>query len=242
MLDLKMDLQRVSSMAAEVKTDAWILTAASRNTLTWFARQKTPAFALFGHRRGLPLAGAGPDKVPAYFASIRQLHKLGHRRIVLLTSQMRRLPIPGLPEQAFLDELTALGLPSGSYNLPDWEATPEGLLKLLDSLFDLTPPTALMIDEARHFIGAQQYLARRGIIAPEKISLICTDAHPVFPWCYPAIAHIRWASRPLIRRVVRWAGNISKGKQDLQQTSTNAEFIEGATVGPVPHSSSSLIK
>ncbi len=240
--DLKMDVQRISRMAAEVKTDAWILSAASRDTLTWFAKQKTPTFALFGHRRGLPLAGAGPDKVPAYIAGIRQLNEMGHRRIVLLTSKMRRCPIPGLPEQAFLDELTALGLPSGAYNLPDWETTPKGLLKLLDSLFSLTPPTALMIDEASHFIAAQQYLARRGIIAPQKLSLICTDAHPVFPWFHPSIAHIQWPHQPLIRRIVRWAENISQGKPDLRQTATNAKFIEGATVGPVPHVSSSLIK
>jgi DNA-binding LacI/PurR family transcriptional regulator len=235
MLDLKMDLQRVSSMANEVKTDAWILTAASRDTLTWFAKQKTPTFALFGRRRGLPLAGAGPDKVPAYLTGIRQLNKMGHRRIVLLTSKMRRLPLPGLPEQAFLDELRALGLPAGEYNLPDWEETPKGLVKLLDSLFSLTPPTALIIDEASHFIATQQYLARKGIIAPEKTSLICTDAHPIFLWCYPSIAHIRWDPQPLIRRVVRWAENISEGKTDLRQTSTKAEFITGATAGPVPH-------
>jgi DNA-binding LacI/PurR family transcriptional regulator/DNA-binding MarR family transcriptional regulator len=237
MQDLKMDIRRISKMAVKIEADAWILTAATRDTLTWFAKQNTPTFALFGRRRGLPLAGAGPDKVPAYHASIRQLKKLGHRRIVLLTSKMRRLPLPGLPEQAFLDELRALGLPTGEYNLPDWEETPEGLVNLLDSLFSLTPPTALMIDEASHFIATQQYLARKGIIAPEKISLICTDAHPVFPWCYPSIAHIRWNTQPLNRRIVRWAENISEGKTDLRQTSTKAEFIAGATVGPVPHSS-----
>jgi len=83
--DLKMDLQRISKMAKGIQADAWILTGASRDALTWFAEQKTPAFALFGRRRGLPLAGAGPDKVPAYRASVRQLHKMGHRRLVLLT-------------------------------------------------------------------------------------------------------------------------------------------------------------
>ncbi len=231
--DLKMDLKSVSTLVAESSVDAWVLVAASREILNWFVEEKVRAFALFGRRRGLVLAGAGPDKVPAYCAAVRRLHENGHRRIVLLTSKMRRLPLPGLPEQAFLDELRALSLPSGLYNLPDWESTPKGLHKILDSLFGMTPPTALIVDEAPHFIAAQQYLARRGVFAPEKISLVCTDYHPMFAWCFPSIAHILWDHRALVRRIVRWANNLSEGKEDLRQTSTKAKFVEGGTVGPV---------
>jgi hypothetical protein len=39
--------------------------------------------------------------------------------------------------------------------------------------FQHTPPTALIINESLLFIAAQQHLARRGIAAPENISLIC---------------------------------------------------------------------
>lgn len=234
LFDLKMNLRRVSKIAEETTVDAWVLTAASREILTWFSQQNKPTFALFGRRRGLPLAGAGPDKVPAYIASVRHLYDLGHRRIVFLTSKMRRLPEPGIPEQAFLNELQVLGLPGGRYNLPDWETTPEGLIQLLDSLFDLTPPTALMIDEASHFLAVQHHLARRGIFAPEKISLICTDAHSAFPWFSPSIAHIKWEADPLIRRIVRWAANVSKGRSDLRQTSTATKLVHGKTIGPVP--------
>lgn len=233
LLDLKMNPIRIAEMAEGIKADAWILAGASRETISWFAEQKFPAFALFGRRRDIAIAGAGPSKAPAYVSILRKLHEMGHRRIVLLTSRMRRLPYPGLPEQAFLGELTALGLHSGNYNLPDWDGRPEGLRRLLDSLFSLTPPTALLIDEASHFIATQQYLARKGIIAPEKISLICTDAHPVFPWCHPSVAHIRWDPQPLIRRVLRWAENITEGKTDLKQTTTKAEFVEGGSIGPV---------
>ena len=33
--------------------------------LEWFVEHEMPAFALFGRRRGLPIAGVGPDKPPA---------------------------------------------------------------------------------------------------------------------------------------------------------------------------------
>ena len=67
---------------------------------------------------------------------------------------------------------------------------------------------------------------------PEDVSLICTDSDPNFAWCEPSIAHIRWDYLPVVRRIVRWAANVSIGKTDLRQTSTKAEFVEGGTIGP----------
>jgi hypothetical protein len=43
---------------------------------------------------------------------------------------------------------------------------------------------------------------------------------------------IRWDYRPVVRRVVRWAANVSHGKDDRRQTLTKAEFVEGGTIGP----------
>jgi DNA-binding LacI/PurR family transcriptional regulator len=71
---------------------------------------------------------------------------------------------------------------------------------------------------------------------PEDISLICTDEDPSFDWCEPSVAHIRWNYRPVVRRIVRWANNVSHGKKDLRRTLTKAEFVEGGTVGVVPES------
>ncbi|MCH1498406.1 MAG: substrate-binding domain-containing protein [Akkermansiaceae bacterium] len=233
LLELNMSVRRVAKMVKEVKADAWIILSASQEVLTWFAEQETPSFALYGRRHSIQMPSAGPNKLPVYLSTLRKLHELGHRRIVLITSKMRRLPTPGITEQAFLDELTALGLPSGGYNLPDWESTPQGLSDLLDSLFRVTPPTALIIDEATHYFAAQQYLARRGIIAPENISIVCTDAHPMFAWCSPPVAHVQWDHKPLVRRIVRWTNNVTKGKNDIRETSTKAKLVadENSTIG-----------
>ena len=38
---------------------------------------------------------------------------------------------------------------------------------------------------------------------------------------------------PLVRRVTRWAANVSRGKEDLRQSLTPAVFVEGGTIGPV---------
>lgn len=210
-----------------------MISSGSREALEWFAAQARPAFALFGRRRGLPIAAAGPNKVSAFATVARELHQRGHRRIVLLARKMRRLPGPGLPERAFLKELKSHGQTMGAYNLPDWEDNKEGFQALLDSLFRVTPPTALMIDEAYQLVAVQQFLNQRGIRAPDDVSLVCSDADPTFVWCQPSIAHIHWDSRPVVRRIVRWASNVSHGRKDIRQSLTKAEFVAGGTIGPM---------
>lgn len=232
--DLRMDLGRIARMVTHTEADAWVVMAAPREVLEWFAGQSLPSIAMFGRRRGLPIAAVGPDKRPAYAALTRKLIEMGHRRIVLLARTRRRLPEPGAVEQVFLDELAAHGLPVNKYNLPDWDDTVAGFHRRLESLFQITPPTALIVDEAPHFNAVLHFCAMRGIRVPDDISLISTDADPAFAWCKPPISHIHWDSRPVVRRILRWAENVSRGKEDLRQTLTPAEFLPGGTIGPAP--------
>jgi DNA-binding LacI/PurR family transcriptional regulator len=231
--DLRMDANRVARMVAKTMADAWVVVGGSGAVLEWFLGQEIPVFALFGRRRDLPIAGAGPDKANAYREVVRHLVGLGHRRIVLVALSARRLPEPGLPERAFLSELDAHGIPTGTYHLPDWDECPEGLQRLMDSLIEMTPPTALLIDEAYLFHAVKHHLSATGLRIPDDVSLICTDPDRTFEWHLPSIAHIRWESDPLVRRILRWAENVACGREDRRQLSTQAEFVVGGTVGPL---------
>jgi len=234
LVDLGFKLPKICPLVEQTAADAWLVCAGTREVLEWFSRRPERSFALFGRRTGLPIAATGPDKPSVYVAVARHLIRLGHRRIVLLARSMRRQPKPGQSERAFLDELAAHGIRTGSFNLPDWQETREGFQFLLNSLFAVTPPTALLVDEAPFFIATLQFLARRGVWVPEDVSLICTDPDPTFDWCEPSIAHIRWDSRPLVRRVVRWVANVSRDHRDVRQTLFPAEFVQGGTIGPAP--------
>ena len=231
--ELEMDTEKVIRMAEETKADAWIVMGASREILQWFADSKIPVIAMFGRRRELPIASVGPSKDQAIKEATHELISLGHTRIVLIARKMRRLPKPGEGEQAFLDTLEAHGIAPSPYHLPDWEETTDGFYQRLESLFQLTPPTALIIDEVSFFVSAQQFLASRQLRVPEDVSLICTDYDDIFEWYRPRISHIKWSAEPVIRRIVRWANNISRGKKDFKQTYTPAEFVEGETIGVV---------
>lgn len=232
--DLSMDSGRVARLVKKTEADAWIVCAAPRDVLAWFVEYEKPAFALFGRRGTLPIAGVGPDHVRVSRLLIRRLIALGHKRIVMIARKPRRYPEPGQCERAMFEEMEACGIPTGPYNLPAWEETPEGFHRLLDELFRLSPPTALIIYEPGFYHAAKDYLAAKGILAPTRISLVCTDPDPTFTWLRPSITHLRWDYRPVVHQVVCWVNKVAKGKDDRSQTLTRIEIVEGETIGAVP--------
>lgn len=231
--DLDMDVKRVAAHVKSSVADVWLVCAGSREILEWFAGRTEPSFALSGRLSGLLIAGINAQKISAMRAAVHRLYGYGHRRIVFISREERRKPYPAPLEQAFLDELAVLGITTGAYNLPDWGDDIAGFYRGLDSLFQHTPPTALFLMEARLYIAAQQHLARRGIIAPRDVSLICDDPDVAFSWCLPVVSHFHWDTRPVVSRVVRWVENVASGKEDLRQSFVKAKFVEGGTIGPV---------
>jgi DNA-binding LacI/PurR family transcriptional regulator len=232
--ELGHNVRRIASHVRKARADAWVVGAGPRALLEWFAAQPFPTLALFGNRAGLPIAGAGPNKLPALLAATRQLIALGHRRITLVCRGPQRHTAPGHALSAFLAELAAHGCRGkGDFNLPAWEETPAGLRALFTTLFHTTPPTALILDETPIVIAGQQFLAERKLPVPEQVSIIATDRDPCFQWCQPPVAHIAWRVEPVIRRIVQWATALSHQRTDQRQVTFLAEFIPGGTIGPV---------
>ena len=229
-----MDVERVARYVKRNPADAWVVSAASREVLEWFASQPTPAIAMYGRSAAVPIAAACTIMIPSMTEAVRRLVELGHKRIVMIAREERRKPRLSRLEQAFIDELEAAGIKTGDYNLPDWEESPEGLGRLLDGLFRISPPTALIFQEAPLFVASLCHLASRGILTPRDVSLVVADHDASFAWSDPIPSHIEWDYRPVVRRVVRWTKNIAQGKEDRRQSGTESKFVEGGTIGPVP--------
>jgi hypothetical protein len=232
LVGLGMDLERVSTYVARTPADAWVVQSAPREVIEWFAAGPRPCFALFGFFRRQRIAGSGPDKTPAYVEVAESLVRLGHRRIVLLARPQRRYPLPGHPERFFLRTLGAAGIVVGDYHFPYWEDTRDGFHRCLETLFNGSPPTALLVQEAILFATVQQFLAARGIRVPQDVSLVCDDPDPAFAWQLPTVAHIDWRAAPCVTRLLRWAENTALGKDDRRHALAKATFVPGGTVGP----------
>lgn len=234
MHDLGMNVNRVTRYVQSVETDAWIVSSGSREILEWFARQPVPVFAEFGRNDGIPLPSVKIDKVPAMRSAVRKLVSMGHRRIVMLAREERRKPTPGETELQFLKELEAHGIKTGPYNLPDWTNNIADYHRCLDSLFGKTPPTALFITEAPHFMTTVLYLSRRGIMVPQDVSLICHDPDTAFSWCQPMATHISWDIRQVANHVLDWVNRLASGKNIANQSFVNATLVGDGTMGPAP--------
>ncbi|PXA03941.1 hypothetical protein DDZ13_09900 [Coraliomargarita sinensis] len=224
LMELKHDPDAVAAMVKRSNAGACIVLAGS-NPILGRVRKILPTFAFYGAMADLPIAGVGPDKIPAMREAIRWLHGKGLERIVMLSreEQLRGKLRP--LEAAFLEELELLDLSLGSYNLPVWPNDPGGFTRCLDSLFKVTPPDAIFVDEITLYHIVQNYLVYRRGIEHRKVVRICMEYHPIFDWYQPRVPHLYWDSSKIVQRTVRWVDRLAKGKEDKKQTRYKAQFV-----------------
>lgn len=231
--ELGMNPSRIAGMVVSIKADAWVVVAASKEVLEWFADQPVPTFAFLGRVRRSSLASTTVESIPAHLATVRHLVAMGHRRIVLIQMRINREPEPAFLVQSILEEMQTLGILTGAYNLPDWEETPEGLFACLDNLFSLTPPHALVACTPLLYNCIHKHLLEQGIKVPQDVSLICNGPDPIFSWHRPEVSHIDWDQDILIRHTVNWLKSVERGRPTKRQSVVKAKFVEGGTIGPV---------
>ena len=230
LMDLGMDPARVARHVAKARADAWVVFVGSRPVLEWFASQPFPAFALLGRGRNVDIAGLTVSKMESMNGILRRLVEHGHRRIVLMTRDERRKPHPGALEQNYLSQLAALGLPTGTYNLPDWDNNPRSFHIRLASLFARSQPTAMLFDEPMLYFGALQFFAKQRLRIPEDVSAVVLDSHPAFAWADPAVTHLDTNPPEWVHKVMSWMSRVAKGKDNRRKTVVKAEIVDGGTI------------
>lgn len=152
----------------------------------------------------------------------------------MLVGEKHRKPDPNPLARTFLRELEAQGIPHGPHNLPEWDDHRDSLLARLDSLFSHTSPHRDADRRNPLHLRGLPLSFRLGLQVPGDLSLICLDPHPAFPWFEPTIAHLAYDGQPWMRRLVGWADHVSNDLDDREKRLTEAEFVEGATIAPVP--------
>ena len=231
---LRHDLKRIVRMVGATKADAWVVDSGSGELIEWFSRQETPAIGLGGRRSEAPLARVAVDLTSGFQEAVRRLIALGHRRIVLICPQVWRLPKPGHLVQVFLNELPAKSPATVDYHVPAWEQTADGFHTLLESLFRITPPTALIVIEPMQAVAVLSFLGQRGLRVPQDVSLITRTKDASLEWCRPALAHLQGAEDFLVRHIVRWVAAVSRGKVDRKRTVCPVGFEEGQSIAAPP--------
>ena len=231
-MDLGLDVGRICRFVGRIPADAWVVVDGSLELLQWFTDGSVPAIALGGRLKGLPIASASRNAIPAFREAFRYVIGLGHRRISLIGPRERRVPVLSSIERCLSEELAAHQIPFGTYNAPDWEPTPEGLEVLLNSLFRHSPPTVLLIDSPGWVTGVLSFLGRRGLRVPEDVSLISETMDNTLAWHRPAIAHFTCDYDAIVRQAVRWVAAVACGKPHRDQFASLAKFEHGGSIMP----------
>lgn len=224
MRDLKFDPDRVEAMVAKQSADAWIVYAGSKPVLERFVRMSVPVFAFLGRMRGLPIGGCGTDILPALREAVHWLYELGHRRIVMLTRAQIVEAGLGAVERTFVQELQKKNVPVGAYNLPVWDNTPAGLKNCLDKLFQVSPPTAILVDDWMNYNSIQHYLFYGLGVAPRTVSCVCMDYHPSLSLYQPQALYFYWDPNAAVRAAVAWVKSVGRGRISVAQKTIEAEF------------------
>ena len=233
MSELGFKIQRIARMIESAKADAWVAYSPPREVLEWFVTRAVPVVAVGGGFFGLPVASSASQIDEAICDSVKTLSALGHRRIVAISPDSWRLPVPSQTGTAFLTALEEYGHSPTSYHLPAWDQTPEGLEKLLESLFLITPPTALIFVNPAPYVAALEFFGRKGIRVPRDVSVICMTTGPMFSLLPRCPAHFKWPIDEHVRRVNRWVKCLAKGRTDLAQETYSATFEPGETIAAV---------
>jgi len=225
MSELKFDPDRIQSMARKQSADAWIVYSGSREILQKFVELPCPVFALFGRMSGLAIAGSGTDILTTLRETVRRLHQQGHRKIVMLTRAQLVESGLGLTERTFVEALEENDIPHGSYNLAGWDNTTHGLRQCLDKLFQVTPPTAILVDDWMIHNAVQNYLLHECGAERRKVCCISMEYHPSFSWYEPPVPHFYWDPDAVVRCAVGWLKKVGRGNNHvIQQKLIKAEF------------------
>lgn len=214
----------------------WVLVLADLRMQEWFAKSGVPAVVYGNVYSGVSLPGAGIN----YYACIRHATSLliakGHRRIALVTYDVRRAGEQD-SVRGFSDACTAH---SGDAIVPLILERPDSdvdaLCRQLDGVLSAARrPTAFVVTHTHHYATVATHMATRGLRVPDDISLICRSEDPFLQFMRPRPAFYRAnmevAAKLLfdrLRHVVE--GTIKPNDQRLLVP----ELVAGGSVGPAP--------
>lgn len=214
--------------------DVRIIYGGAWEVLRWFAQRPEPVLALGGRSLGLELDSVGIDTSLAVGEAVRALTRLGHRRIAFICHRyIREAPTPGRILRAFMDGLAAVGVEASAYNLPAWDESVEGLQEVLEELFRITPPTAILVGSSLALAGLVSFCNQRGLRIPGHLSLVVLESSLSVQWFRPKLAMIRITPYPeIVSAVMDWLKQPSREGREPLVRLLPCSFVEEESLAP----------
>ncbi|MFD0893645.1 GntR family transcriptional regulator [Luteolibacter ambystomatis] len=230
-------LGRLEKLMDSMNADAWIVFCGPRVVLEWLdGHRHEPVLAWGGSIHGLRRIPAGGISIKSALLELAcEFLALGHRRIVFITSRIHRQPVLSESLVAYRNVLSEAGIQLSDYHLPDWEETPEGLERLLESLFRLTPPTAIILFDEHYASGVLGFLSRQRLEMPDDVSVAVVGEVRSLAWYWPGkqLTGLQRNDDEFVRNITRWIEDQAFGRQATKRYLGSYLLARGNTIGRV---------
>ncbi|MBI4023769.1 MAG: substrate-binding domain-containing protein [Verrucomicrobia bacterium] len=224
---------RLESLTRENQAACWLLLASSVRVQHWFMHRPIPAFVVGSRHADIRLPSFDLNYRAICRHAVQVLWKMGHRRIVLVTS---RSGLAGdlSSEQGFREAFRQLSGDKVAARVAHHDETVTGIRQLLDAEWSRkTVPTAVLVSRSTHALTVFSHLVKRGLDVPRDVSLISRDDDEFLAHLIPAFARyvVNW--KPCLRRISRSVLLLARsGALKPRETLYIPEFYKGESVAP----------
>ena len=199
-------------LVADHRHEAWLLVFSSRAMQLWFQCKRVPCLIAGSVHADLALPFCDLDFQAVCRHAVGVLHRLGHRRIALL-SHTDRWAGEINSELGFMEGARAI---SGGAIIGTIRRHEEGAQSLAQALKSLLHgserPTGIIVSSSYVYLTVAGLLAQNGLRIPQDVSLISRDDDPFLEAVVPSPTRYASNSRRFARKVLGSLLQLARGQ------------------------------
>jgi LacI family transcriptional regulator len=224
----------LEKLVAQHAHGCWILTLSNEAIQRWFSERGLRCIVAGSVHAGLDLPSRDLDHRAMCRHAAGTLLGLGHRRLALVIGQSR-LAGDLASEAGFADGVRLSNQPEAEAIISRHDSTVTGVTNAVRRLMSSkSPPTAMLVANAYHYLTVVGRLAQQGVRVPQDISMISRDEDPFLPFVVPAPARYAINARILSKSLLEPILELLEGRAVTRPTvRLMPEFTRGESIAVV---------
>lgn len=209
----------------------WVLTLSNADVQRWFAKNDVPCLVAGSVHAGLDLPSFDLDHRAMCRHAAGVLLALGHRRLALILPQSR-LAGDLESEAGFVEAVRRSSHPDSGVVIARHDGSVAGISRALRRLLEGgTPPSAILVANAYHYLTVVTRLMQLGRQVPRDVAVISRDDDSFLAYVAPTPARYRAGAhrmaRSLLRLILDLLGNEPSSRRVVRLM---PEFIRGESI------------